>query len=179
MIVLVGKSSSGKDSILNVLCDKFGYKPIISYTTRPRRKSDIKDVTYHFIPKNEFLDLVANDFFAEMTDNYHNYYGIAKDDCLDESIVIVDRHGLEQLRKVEGLNIMAFYLSASPLTRFVRMIKRGDKLLNVFKRILIDDVKFLNAKKSCDWVLKSKNGEGDNLINAELISYYLDKPHIY
>lgn len=48
---LLGKSSSGKDSIFKLLLDdkRLGLKPIVTYTTRPIRDSETNGVEYFFI----------------------------------------------------------------------------------------------------------------------------------
>lgn len=52
---LMGKSSTGKDTIFELIKDdeKVKLEPIISYTTRPRRNGEQVGQTYHFINKNE------------------------------------------------------------------------------------------------------------------------------
>jgi len=159
MITLLGKSSSGKDSVLEVLKRKHNYQTIVSYTSRPMRKDDIAEVTYHFITEEQFKKLSALKFFAEQTENYGNPYGVAKEDCIPNGVVIVEKHGLAQLRKVDGLEIKSFYLYQSTLVRLIRMWKRGDKKSDILKRIFTDDVKFKGARKSCDFKLKVKDAE--------------------
>ena len=50
---LMGKSSSGKDTIFKELKDDtdLNLKPIISYTTRPKRVSETQGIEYFFIAK--------------------------------------------------------------------------------------------------------------------------------
>ena len=52
---LMGKSSSGKDTIFKEINnDKdLNLKPIISYTTRPKRINETNGVEYFFINKDE------------------------------------------------------------------------------------------------------------------------------
>jgi guanylate kinase len=54
---LIGKSSSGKDSIFNRLKEDkdLNLKPVISYTTRPKRNNETNGVEYYFI-NEEILD---------------------------------------------------------------------------------------------------------------------------
>ena len=37
LFCVLGRTSSGKDTLVNKLCEKTGAKKLISYTTRPRR----------------------------------------------------------------------------------------------------------------------------------------------
>ena len=52
LLVLMGKSCSGKDTIANELVNKHGYESLVSYTTRPMRDGEIQDQTYHFISED-------------------------------------------------------------------------------------------------------------------------------
>ena len=54
IMVLVGASASGKDTIMNRLIKEFNVKPIISYTTRPIRDCEQEGREYHFITEEEF-----------------------------------------------------------------------------------------------------------------------------
>ena len=49
LLVLMGKSCSGKDTIANELVNKHGYENFVSYTTRPMRNGDIQEKTLNFI----------------------------------------------------------------------------------------------------------------------------------
>ena len=64
IVVLLGKTSSGKDTVCNQLIQK-GYKKLVTYTTRPMRPGEIQDVTYHFISDEDFYDKINSNFFAE------------------------------------------------------------------------------------------------------------------
>ena len=55
MLILVGKSSSGKDTIQKELI-KLGYTPIVNYTTRPPRIGEVDGIAYHFVTQEEFLE---------------------------------------------------------------------------------------------------------------------------
>ena len=61
IVVLLGKTSSGKDTVCNQLIQK-GYKKLVTYTTRPMRPGEVQDETYHFISKEEFETLISKGF---------------------------------------------------------------------------------------------------------------------
>lgn len=42
MLILLGKTASGKDTVLNKLVREHGYKKIVTYTTRPKRKKKFR-----------------------------------------------------------------------------------------------------------------------------------------
>ena len=89
--VIVGKTASGKTTVLNELVKK-GYERIITYTTRPPRKGEKQKKTYNFISEEEFLKKIQDGFFAEYeyfdTAEGRWYYGSATNDYTDGKIVI-------------------------------------------------------------------------------------------
>ena len=88
MIIIMGKASSGKDAVKNALIKNHNYHGITTYTTRPMRKCEIQDVTYHYISEEEFLEKIDNGFFAEWksynVEDKTWYYGSAKEDLINE-----------------------------------------------------------------------------------------------
>lgn len=152
MIILIGESASGKSTIEKELVKK-GYKKIISYTTRPIRKNEIDGIDYHYISVDEFKNKLSNGFFAENTIYNDWYYGIAKQDCVDDAVVVVEPHGFRQLIKLEDLHIISFYIKVDERERLIRMVKRGDNLLEVFRRIFSDQGVFQFIDKEVDYVV--------------------------
>ena len=54
IIVLIGRMSVGKDTVLNTIHDKTNIPILISHTTRPMRAGETNHKEYHFITKDEF-----------------------------------------------------------------------------------------------------------------------------
>ena len=54
MLVIVGESASGKSTTEKCLCALYGYKKIVSYTTRLPRDGEEDGVDYHFISMEDF-----------------------------------------------------------------------------------------------------------------------------
>lgn len=50
---IIGKSSSGKDTIYKRLVKETNLKPIVPYTTRPMREGESDGVEYHFVSSIE------------------------------------------------------------------------------------------------------------------------------
>ena len=84
MLVLMGKSASGKTEIAQILVKKYGFRSVVTYTTRKPRAGEIPDVTYHYITVEDFKQEIEDDFFAEwkqyIVNNEIWYYGSAKED---------------------------------------------------------------------------------------------------
>jgi guanylate kinase len=156
IIILIGESASGKSTIEKELV-KRGFNKIVSYTTRPIRKDEIDGIDYHYISEEEFLNKLQNGFFAEYTIYNSWYYGIAIPDCKNDSVVVVEPHGFSQLKKIEGLNIISFYIKVDERTRLIRMVERGDNLLEVFRRIFSDQGVFQFVDQEVNYVIDNNS----------------------
>ena len=138
MIVLVGESASGKSSIEKNLVEKHGYKKIVSYTTRKPRNGETDGVDYHFINDDKFLELKERGFFAE-TAQYNSWnYGTAKEDCTNDKVVVLTPHGLRQISKIEGIDIISFYINVPRRDRLIKILQRGDNIEEAYRRSLSD-----------------------------------------
>jgi guanylate kinase len=170
MIVLLGKSASGKSYIENQLA-KTGYEKIVSWTTRPIRAGELNGVDYHYTTDEKFLELQASGFFSEYTKYNGWYYGIAEEDCLNNRVVVVEPFGFRQLLKIPHLHIKSFYIQVDERERAIRMIKRGDNLLEVFRRIFSDQGVFLGIDRDVDYVINNDDFNGLNWVLKVLNQY--------
>ena len=73
IIILVGKSACGKNTIEEKLV-KNHYKRIITNTTRPPRDNEKDGVDYNFISETDFFDLINNNQMLEYR-KYNTVYG--------------------------------------------------------------------------------------------------------
>lgn len=76
IICLMGKSSSGKDTLYrNLMADeKLALRPIVSYTTRPIRAGEQDGVEYHFTDEAGYLRLRAEGRIIEAR-SYETVHG--------------------------------------------------------------------------------------------------------
>lgn len=153
MIVLVGESASGKSSIERYLVDNYSYNKVVSYTTRQPRPNEVDGVDYHFISVDEFLNLKEQGFFAE-TAAYNNWhYGTAKEDCTDDKIAVLTPHGLRQISKVDGINVLSFYINVPRRDRLIKILQRGDNIEEAYRRSLSDVGQFDGIEDEVDCII--------------------------
>lgn len=185
MIVLIGKTASGKDTILNKLIEKYGYKKLITHTTRPMRKGEIQDKTYHFISDEEFLKKKENGDFLECNefDTVEGIwrYGSAKEDYLnanENTVVILTPSGLSALkvyiaRQKVDIDITSIYIYANNTTIAKRLKKRGDKKEEAERRIKADNDDFHEVFNVVDKIVY--NNELDDVDNVvDTIHEYIE-----
>ena len=167
MIVIMGCSASGKSCIEKKLNAK-GLNRITSYTSRLIRESETNHIDYHFISDKEFKTKLSEGFFAESTTYNSWLYGIAKEDCKDDAIAVVEFFGFLELKKNKDLNIMSFFIDVEERDRVIRMMKRGDNVMESFRRIISDQGSFSGAKREVDYVIKNPDGMLDNAVQEIL-----------
>lgn len=161
MLVLVGKTGSGKTTIANDLVKNWGYKKVVTYTTRKPRKNEKNGVDYHFVTLDEFEEMESNDFFAETTsyvkeDEGLVKYGTSKESLKDktlERVVILNPDGL---KSVKGLT--SIYLKCNNDTLRARATKRGDNPGEIERRLEADDSDFEDIYDYVDVTLPNDKG---------------------
>lgn len=172
MIVLLGKSASGKTTVYNELL-KLGFYGITTFTTRPMRKGEKNGVTYNFITKEQFLSLKSKDFFAE-TSSYNVatgetwYYGTARKDINKDSVIIVNPDGFAALSADKSLGIVSFYLKVDEKTIEDRLNKRDDNHEEAVRRMGADRKDFYLMESRTDFVIRNDLGMSPKEV-AEII----------
>lgn len=170
LIIIAGKSGSGKDSVVNELVRR-GYKRITTYTTRPMRKHESQGNPYYFISEKEFNKKKNNGFFLE-TKEYHTtkgtwYYGSPKEELLKQKnnienrLIILTPSGIEDFTKdPRSKNILSkiIYLRANSGTITKRLKRRGDDPDEIERRIEHDENDFVAFEYFADKCIYNNSG---------------------
>ncbi len=171
---LMGKSSSGKDTIFKLLKKdgKLNLKPIIPYTTRPIRNNETNGVEYFFIDKQKLYDFEKSGKIVEKRE-YNTVKGIWFYATIDDGrinlkednyILISTLEAYEHIRKYFGSNnVFPIYITVDDSTRLERALKREKKEQNpnyneVCRRFLADNKDFSEEK----------------LVQNEILRYYIN-----
>lgn len=169
MVVILGKTATGKDSILNNLIADHGFERIIVYTTRPMRNGEIQHKNYHFISEEDFKQKIDSGFFAEWkvytTTEGVWYYGSAIEDyemANAKTVVILTPAGYQDIIKKLSSKPISFYIYSNIETIRKRAIMRGDNFDEFMRRIEQDDRDFKNVEQLVDEVI---NNNGDDHID--------------
>ena len=76
LYVIAAPSGAGKTSLVKALMEREPRMRFsVSYTTRPRRATEVDGRDYHFVTQAQFQDKVARDEFLEHAQVFDNYYG--------------------------------------------------------------------------------------------------------
>ena len=184
MIVISGKTASGKNAVVDKMVKNYKFKTIVTYTTRPKRKGEKDGKTYHFISEDEFKTKIEEGFFAEY--NSFNtefgtwYYGSAKDDYVgsnDKTVIILTPTGVQAIKDL-GYDVKSIYLYANETTIKERLVKRGDTKSEADRRVLADRVDFKGFENLADKIVYN-NGKADlDEVIRKILEEDDDKPDI-
>ena len=154
MLVILGESGSGKTTLIKALTENGSkYKRVITYTTRPPRDGEIDGIDYHFIAEPQFHKLDEKGFFAESMNYREWFYGISKEDCLeDHAAAVLTPHGLRTMKNL-GIPTVSIYLNVDRKTRLIKMLERGDSIEEAYRRNLTDVGEFDGISDEVDFVI--------------------------
>ena len=178
MLILIGKGASGKDTVLNRLVTKHGYKKIVTYTSRPMRKGEKQDVTYHFTSSQEFQKMIEQGLFAEYK-TYNSefgvwYYGTALEDLEnadDKSVIILTPDGYKDVAKKLSKKPISIYLYANNSTIRKRLKKRGDDPKEAERRVLHDNEDFKGIENEVDKIVYNNDGANIDDVIEKILKY--------
>lgn len=168
VILLIGESGSGKNTVQDELEKLYGCIPLLSYTTRPKRTPD--ENTHTFVTMEEFEQIIKNETVVAFT-NFDNNLYCATDKQLEQSdVYIIDVKGLQNLldlkfEKAIDIPFVTVYLQVSEEERIKRMKKRGDSKQAIKQRIEHDRIAFQCASELCDYTIDNV----DSVVTAKMI----------
>ena len=177
ILVITGKSSSGKDSLQNYLVSNYDFINLVSHTTRPPRPNESNGYDYYFINKKDFINMNNKDLFVETreykvnTENGNDvwYYGLSKSELdvttILNKIVILDLKGTIELSEYIGWdNMFVVYLQCNPDIRLNRMKSRGGMTeAEIERRFYADNVDFKDIRSYADLALNSDKNSTEKL----------------
>lgn len=184
---LLGKSSSGKDTLFKMLLEESGLalKTIVPYTTRPIRVGEQEGVEYHFVREETQKKLEAEGKIIELR-AYDTICGVWKYFTVDDGQIDLATDNYLVIGTLESYVKMRDYFGAEKLVPLYVEVEDGERLLRALtreraqkepnyaelcRRFLADSVDFsaerLKAAGICRWFENTEK----NTICKELVSY--------
>ena len=126
LILVVGKTGSGKSSLIKKLCERTGLQMLLSYTTRPKRSET--DTDHIFVATDEYFRAKENGEVAIDTEIAENYYYATIEQLYEADIYTINPEAHERLLALNLPNIrfVTVYISCPDDVREKRAMKRGD-----------------------------------------------------
>ena len=127
VIVLIGESGSGKTTVKNILADRYGYKPVTGYTTRPMRYDETDGDPYYFYTPGIFHQ---NEDKMVLPIDYRGwFYGTPKAPFEDKNRNYVAVLSPAELRYMVSKNLyrdnfFSVYLDVDRKSRLIKLLER-------------------------------------------------------
>ncbi|HEX7187266.1 MAG TPA: guanylate kinase [Actinomycetes bacterium] len=160
LLVLSGPSGVGKSTVVRVLRDHHPELWVsVSATTRFPRPAEIDGVHYHFVSRERFQQLVAEDGFLEWAEFAGNLYGTPRKPVLDHLaagrpvLLEIDLQGARQVRAAMPEAQLVFLTPPSWDELVRRLTHRGTESPEVVERRLAVAREELAAEKEFDVTL--------------------------
>ena len=132
LFIIAAPSGCGKTSLVKALLGSSSKLSVsVSHTTRKPRKGEINGENYHFVSKERFGEMIANNDFVEHAEVFGNMYGTARSNIkkkLEANIDIIleiDWQGARQVRENMPNSISIFILPPSKNVLLQRLTDRG------------------------------------------------------
>ncbi|MBR1854273.1 MAG: guanylate kinase [Lachnospiraceae bacterium] len=135
---LMGKSSSGKDTIYRELlradAGKGFLKAIVSYTTRPIREGEREGREYYFVGEEEFQRLHKLGKVIEHRE-YHTCHGIWRYFMVDDGQVVPEeKRNYLMIGTLEGYTSLKQYFGENQVVPILIELDDGDRLQRALNR---------------------------------------------
>lgn len=159
---IIGKSSTGKDTIYKKLLEKFPQvlKQVVMYTTRPIREGEIKGVTYNYVNEDYYWEVRKKRLIIESR-SYNTVHGLWRYFTVDDGQIDLERgnylisgvlESYVSTRKYFGEDaVIPIYIEVEDGERLTRALKREKKPGNqryaeMCRRFLADTDDFAEDK---------------------------------
>lgn len=190
IVYIMGKSSTGKDTLFKKLVsnNRFNYKMIVPYTTRPIREGEIEGKSYFFLDEAGYLELKnAGKIIEERS--YNTVHGIWRyftaDDGqindIDNFITIGTLESYDKIRRYYGdERVIPVLIELDDGVRLQRALDREKqqevpKYEEMCRRFLADSADFSEEKiKNVDIKVRFINNDLDECI-SEIETYIQGK----
>ena len=135
MVYLMGKSSTGKDTLYKQLLEKeqLALQKIVPYTTRPVRDGEIQGAEYYFTDEHGYMALEAQGKVIESR-TYYTYHGLWRYFMVDDGRIDLSSHNYIIIGTPEGFVKTAEYFGKDRLIPILLTVDDGLRLQRALDR---------------------------------------------
>lgn len=182
LIVLTGKTASGKDTVMRKILSRSPHiTRVVTTTSRPPRNGEINGQDYNFISREDFNRKAENGDFIEYVEYGGNFYGTEKKEISNASgkdiIWRIDPSRAGQIRdfiqsayspkQAEALlqKVVVIFINTDNQTILERLKRRGISGGEIQRRMEQDSEFYQNYKQNYDFIVENVPGKLDETID--------------
>ncbi len=157
-------SGAGKTSLVAALLQQTkGVQVSISHTTRAMRPGEVDGVNYHFVSKQQFVDMIGADDFLEHAEVFGNYYGTSQAWVAEtlrkgiDVILEIDWQGAQQVRRVMPETVGIFIVPPSIEALRLRLTGRGQDHNEVIEKRMAEAISEMSHFSEADYIVINDN----------------------
>jgi guanylate kinase len=157
VFLLIGRTGSGKSSLIKKICELTNSTQLLSFATRPQRNAE--DVDHIFVTEEDYLkEKELGNIIAETEIAGYHYYA-TREQLYKADFYTIDAIGEKMLRHMNlpGIKLVTIYISCPEKIREQRVAKRGDDKQVYRKRNLDERSQFRNFVADERWDYSIKN----------------------
>jgi len=178
LFVISAPSGAGKTSLVHALLNiNPEINLSVSYTTRPPRAGEIDGKHYHFVSREQFLEMAARGEFLESAEVYGNLYGTSQTWISQETskghdvLLEIDWQGAQQVRKLFPQCVTIFVLPPSLEALEQRLNGRGKDNAEVIAKRMAAAHEDVSHVAEFDYVIINDNlNEALRELNAVVLA---------
>ncbi len=170
LYVVAAPSGAGKTSLVKELLKRHPtLRMSVSYTTRPKRATEVLGEDYWFVTVEEINELRRREDLLEHAQVFDNYYGTGRSQVQElfaegyDVLLEIDWQGARQVRKAMPESVSIFILPPSRQELEKRLRGRGTDSEEVIQRRLSDSISDMSHCSEFDYVVVNDNF--DNAVN--------------
>ena len=152
LLLILGKTASGKDTLVNKLCERTGLKQLISYTTRERRVNEGE--THFFVSDTDYEQMQNEGKVAAFTQmDYYKCWSTI-DQLYDADCYIIDYIGYKKLKELNlpNLRLVTVFVNTPDNIREDRALNKRNDDKNKFRtRSFSESGQFREMLKNADF----------------------------
>lgn len=141
VLAIVGKTCSGKDTVAHYIEEKYGFKRLVTYTTRPVRGDDVQGVSHHFVTHAGLREFDPKEVVLETKIDGYEYFALRSQLCGVDIVAILDPQGVSDIQAL-GIDCLSMYVDIPESLLIERAIVRGDDLDVVRSRLDDERMRF-------------------------------------
>lgn len=179
LFVISAPSGAGKTTLLRGLMSSLTrLKFSVSHTTRTPREGEVDGIDYHFVSRDTFGQMIADDLFLEHAEVHENFYGTSHASIEEELqdgfdvILDIDVQGAAILRKNPKVDAAFVFIAPPSLVELERRLRgRGTESEEKVQVRLINARTELDSSSEYEYlIVNSDVDEATNVLKAIVLA---------